>query len=126
MNIDEKIDALEKLDTEIEEFFCRVCKYYLQGSPTCTVIRSGYEYVNFTYCNPGMLKINISDRYENYSSFKVSSDILTHENWVPILDNMFIEEQKELDVKSALNREKRETKEREEFERLNKKYGMVT
>ena len=123
MNIEEKIDARDELDTAIDDFFCEVCKYYLEGTPTWTINQSYYGYHSFEYCAPGVLEITLSDRHENYRLFKVSSDILRTDDWKPIVDRRFLEEKKELNAKTAVSLAKTEAIEREQFELLSKKYG---
>ena len=123
MNIKEKIDARDELDTEIDDFFTEVCEYYLEGTPTWTMNQSYYSYSSFEYCAPGVLEITVSDRYDNYEFFKVSSDIVRIANWKPIVDRQFIEEKKELNAKNAISLAKSEAIEREQFKLLRKKYA---
>jgi hypothetical protein len=126
MDIEEKIDFRDELDTEIDDFFCEVCKYYLEGTPIWTVNRIYFRYDSFKYYSVGMLGITVSDGHETYKSFKVSSDILRTDDWKSIVDNRFIEEQKELNAKNAFSLAKSEAIEREQFELLSKKYGTAT
>ena len=123
MNIEGKIDARDELDTEIDDFFCEVCKYYLEGTPMWAINQSYYSYDSFEYCAPGVLEITVSNGHVIYKVFKVSSDILRIANWKPIVDRLFLEEKKDLNSTTAGSLAKTEAIEREQFELLRKKYG---
>jgi hypothetical protein len=125
MNIEEKIDTRDELDTEIDDFFSEVCKYYLEGTPTWTMNRSYYGYNSYEYYAPGVLEITVSTGHGIYEVFKVSSDILRIADWKPIVDRLFLEEKKELNAKTAVSLAKTEAREREQFEILDKKYGIT-
>jgi hypothetical protein len=124
MNIKEKINVRDKIDTEIDDFFCEVCEYYLEGTPTWTMNQGYYSYSSFEYYASGVLEITVSNRHDNYELFKVSSNILRIADWKPIVDERFVEEQKELEAKTAISRTKQEAIERKQFELLSKKYGV--
>jgi hypothetical protein len=91
-----------------------------------TINQRYYGYNSYEYYAPGGLEITVSNGHEIYKTFKVSSDILRTDDWKPIVDNRFIEEQKELNAKNAISLAKSEAIEREQFELLSKKYGAAT
>jgi hypothetical protein len=127
MKIKEAIDKRDELNGIIENFFDKICLYYVQNSPLFSH-NPKLEFSDFHYLTSEIICISLRSRWNDCHEFSVNSAILEEnsngENWKQYIDETVIIEQSKINDKIINSITKKSNDEKAKLKELIAIYGI--